>query len=217
MLKLVENLIGVDLTYNVYFGEELGKGFSLHYVAVPSTKCFLYYYTKTQYVYISTIIPYLLLHDVNELFLSFYSLMKGSPYVFYSHGKITIKGLGQRQTYLIEPPSSTVNSHLELVRNDSDSSSSIPIVNVDEETSPNLTLSRKEEVLRSPSFVTYNKCTMVSTPSVQFLHTAPSIPTFEDDNRERRSSSPGNAETSTGLFSCINTPHYPKNIHVRVS
>ena len=87
------------------------------------------------------------LHDVNELFLSFSSLMKGSPYVFYSRGKITIKGLGQRQTYFVEPPSSTVNSHLELVRNDSDSSSSIPIVNVDRETSPNLTLSRKEEVL----------------------------------------------------------------------
>ena len=105
--------------------------------------------------------------------------MKGSPYIFYSRGKINVKGLGDRQTYFVEPPSSEVKPHLDLVRNDSEgSSSAIPIINVDEVQSTSI---KKEDVSRSPSFVTYNKCTMVTTPSVQFIHTSPSNPNFEND------------------------------------
>ena len=104
----------------------------------------------------------------------FHSELKGSPYIFYSRGYINIKGLGDRQTYFVEPPSSNVKPQLEVVRNDS----IIPIVNVDEVQSIG---TKKEDFLRSPSFVTYNKCTMVTTPSVQFIHTAPSNPNFETD------------------------------------
>lgn len=104
----------------------------------------------------------------------FRSELKGSPYIFYSRGYIHIKGLGDRQTYFVEPPSSNVKPQLEVVRNDS----LVPIVNVDEVQSIGI---KKEDVVRSPSFVTYNKCTMVSTPSVQFIHTAPSNPNFETD------------------------------------
>ena len=104
----------------------------------------------------------------------FYSELKGSPYIFYSRGYINIKGLGDRQTYFVEPPSSNTKPQLEVVRNDS----MVPIVSVDEVQS---TSAKKEDVVRSPSFVTYNKCTMVTTPSVQFIHTAPSNPNFETD------------------------------------
>lgn len=111
---------------------------------------------------------------IYRLFFSPYSELKGSPYIFYSRGYINIKGLGDRQTYFVEPPSSSVKPQLEVVRYDS----MVPIVNIDEVES---TSAKKEDVFRSPSFVTYNKCTMVSTPSVQFIHTAPSNPNFEID------------------------------------
>ena len=108
------------------------------------------------------------------IFFLFYSELKGSPYIFYSRGYINIKGLGDRQTYFVEPPSSNVKPQLEVVRSDS----LVPVVNIDEVRATGI---KKEDVLRSPSFVTYNKCTMVSTPSVQFIHTAPSNPNFESD------------------------------------
>ncbi len=104
----------------------------------------------------------------------FYSELKGSPYIFYSRGYINIKGLGDRQTYFVEPPSSNVKPQLEVVRHDS----IVPLLSIDEVQSTSI---KKEDVVRSPSFVTYNKCTMVSTPSVQFIHTAPSNPNFETD------------------------------------
>lgn len=114
-----------------------------------------------------------------------YSLLKGSPYVFYNRGKINIKGLGERQTYFVEPSDSNVKP---LVRNDS----SVPMINVASKS--NFLDVKKEDVLRSPSFVKYNKCTMVTTPSVQFLANAPPNPHFEsnsDEEHTRRSSSPG--------------------------
>lgn len=111
--------------------------------------------------------------------------------MFYSRGKISVKGLGERQTYFVEPPDSNVKPDLELVRNDS----SIPLINVpSKRTISNFLDVKKEDVLRSPSFVMYKKCTMVTTPSVQFLPNVPSKPHFEsnsDEERSRRSSSPG--------------------------
>ena len=113
--------------------------------------------------------------DDNHCYLFlFHSELKGSPYVFYSRGHINIKGLGDRQTYFVEPPSSNVKPQLEIVRHDS----IVPILSIDEVEPTSI---KKEDVMRSPSFVTYNKCTMVSTPSVQFIHTAPSNPKFETD------------------------------------
>ena len=124
-------------------------------------------------------------------------MLKGSAYIFYSRGKINIKGLGERQTYFVEPPSSDVKLQLDVVRNDSGEFGTVPVVNVDGEAEPSTSV-KKEEVLRSPSFVTYNKCTMVSTPSVQFIQNLPMCtnPNFEtngdgDDHRPERVSSPG--------------------------
>ena len=145
--------------------------------------------------------------------------MKGSPYIFYSRGKINVKGLGERQTYFVEPPSSNVKPQLEVVRNDSGEVGAVPVVNVDGETGPSTSV-KKEEVLRSPSFVTYNKCTMVSTPSVQFLPNLPANPTFESNDehnlRPERSSggglemhrlaTPGTSPAVSPRTSCAESP-----------
>ena len=134
----------------------------------------------------------------NFLSSFFYSELKSSPSIFYSRGKINMKGLGDQQTYFVEPPSSDVKPHLDLVRNDSEgSSSTIPVINVDEVQSTNV---KKEDVSRSPSFVTYNKCTMVTTPSVQFIHTSPSNPNFET-NDEFSQDRPDRV-SSEGLMMC---------------
>ena len=114
-----------------------------------------------------------------------YSLLKGSPYVFYSRGKINVKGLGEKQTYFVEPPSSGGIEDLVMIQPDSEEEKLIPIVSIGEEGSDDVSKGRSQEVIRSPSFVTYKTCTMVSTPSVQFLHPSPSSPKFETDSETR--------------------------------
>ena len=108
-------------------------------------------------------------------------MLKGSPYIFYSCGKIYLKGLGERQTYFVEPLSSDIELQLDVVCNNSGEVGGVPVVNIDGETGPSTSM-EKEEVLRSPSFVTYKKCTMVTTPSVQFLQNLFANPTYESND-----------------------------------
>ena len=71
----------------------------------------------------------------------------GKPYLFYSRGKIVVKGLGERQTYFVEPGDESddecdgeTRMHVFEERESSDS-----------ETEPG-----QERFIRSPSFVKYN-------------------------------------------------------------
>ena len=116
------------------------------------------------------------------------SELKGSPCIFYSRGYINVKGLGDRQTFFVEPPDSKMNPTQMLARNES--VITLPVAEAAD--------TQKEEASRNASFVTYSKCTMVTTPSVQFVHTAPSNPSFETDVDDSSQSRPDRT-SSEGL------------------
>lgn len=91
------------------------------------------------------------------------SMLKGKPYVFYSRGKIRVKGLGLRQTYFVEPAS------------DHDGTTRIMVQPEDRDSDSDGGGTGLDPKLRSPSFIRYQQLTVVksSTPSLPRMDSNP--------------------------------------------
>jgi len=105
-------------------------------------------------------------------------MLKGKPYVFYSRGKIRVKGLGLRQTYFVEPAS------------DHDGTTRIMVQPEDRDSDSDDMGTGFDPKLRSPSFIRYQQLTVVK-PSTPSLHRMDSNPFHTSGwSQEGRSTSP---------------------------
>lgn len=90
-------------------------------------------------------------------------MLRKKPFVFYSRGKIEVKGLGLRETYFIEPA------------NGFDGVKTIMVERADSSLQSSLPVERQMEFIRSSSFVRYNQIVQLKPSASIVSHNATTL------------------------------------------
>ena len=97
-----------------------------------------------------------------------FSELRGKAYIFYGRGNITVKGLGKRYTYFVEPADGRKLSSAERL-------SSGPIAE-------KLSIASTDPNADSVSFVDFNQCNLIKVPPLtRQQHSSPFIEQQEDE------------------------------------